>query len=63
MFQSKGGNKLFRNEIKNLKKLYKDLAPYVDKYEGKGEVTNKKDISEIEKINNDIIEIIAKSEI
>jgi len=62
VFQSKEVNKLFRNEIKNLKKLYKDLAPYVDKYEGKGEVTNKKDISEIEKINNDIIEIIGKSE-
>jgi len=62
VFQSKEVNKLFRNEIKNLKKLYKDLAPYVDKYEGKGEVTNKKDIAEIEKINNDIIEIIGKSE-
>ena len=62
VFQSKEVNKLFRNEIKNLKKLYKELAPYVDKYEGKGEVTNKKDISEIEKLNNKIMRIVAESE-
>ena len=62
MFQSKEVNKLFRDKIKDLKKLYKELAPYVDKYEGKGAVTNQKDISKIEEINNDIIEIIAKSE-
>ena len=62
VFQSKEVNKLFRNSIKDLKKLYKELGPYVDKYEGKGAVTNKKDISKIEEINNDIIEIIAKSE-
>ena len=62
VFQSKEVNKLFRNKIKDLKKLYKELGPYVDKYEGKGAVTNKKDISKIEEINNDIIEIIAKSE-
>ena len=62
VFQSKEVNKLFRDKIKDLKKLYKELAPYVDKYEGKGAVTNQKDISKIEEINNDIIEIIAKSE-
>ena len=62
VFQSKEVNKLFRNSIKDLKKLYKELGPYVDKYEGKGAVTNQKDISKIEEINNDIIEIIAKSE-
>ena len=62
VFQSKEVNKLFRNSIKDLKKLYKELGPYVDKYEGKGSITNQKDITAIEKINNDIIEIIAKSE-
>jgi hypothetical protein len=62
VFQSKEVNKLFRDKIKDLKKLYKELSPYVDKYEGKGAVTNKKDISKIEEINNDIIEIIGKSE-
>ena len=35
VFQSKEVNKLFRNSIKDLKKLYKELGPYVDKYEGK----------------------------
>jgi hypothetical protein len=62
VFQSKEVNKLFRNEIKNLKKLYKELSPLVNKYEGKGEVTNKEDIKTIESLNNKIMDIIAKSE-
>jgi hypothetical protein len=62
VFQSKEVNKLFRDKIKDLKKLYKELGPYVDKYEGKGAVTNEKDISKIEAINDEIMEIIAKSE-
>jgi hypothetical protein len=62
VFQSKEVNKLFRDKIKDLKKHYKDLAPLVDKYEGKGEVTNKIDLKKIEDINNEIIEIIGKSE-
>ena len=62
VFQSKEVNKLFRNSIKDLKKLYKELGPYVDKYEGKGAVINQKDISKIEDINNEIMEIIGKSE-
>ena len=62
VFQSKEVNKLFRDKIKDLKKHYKDLAPLVDKYEGKGEVTNKIDLKKIEDINNEIIEIVGKAE-
>ena len=62
VFQSTEVNKLYRTKIKELKKLYKDLSPLVDKYEGKGPVTNQKDIKTIESLNNKIMDIVAKSE-
>jgi hypothetical protein len=62
VFQSTEVNKLYRTKIGELKKLYKDLSPLVDKYEGKGPVTNQKDIKTIESLNNKIMDIVAKSE-
>ena len=62
VFQSTEVNKLYRTKIGELKKLYKDLSPLVDKYEGKGPVTNQKDIKTIESLNNRIMDIVAKSE-
>ena len=51
----------FYNAIAKLKPLYKDLGKYVDKYEGKGAVTNKKDIDAISKLNLDIMKIVTES--
>ena len=62
VFQSTEVNKLYRNKISQLKKLYKELAPLVDKYEGKGPVTNTKDIDTIESLNNKIMDIVAESQ-
>jgi len=62
VFQSRDLNTLFRNSINELKKQYKILSPLVDKYEGKGAVKNKKDIAIIEKANDNIMNIVAKSE-
>ena len=62
VFQSTEVNKLFRNKISELKKLYKELGPLVDKYEGKGPVTNEKDINKISKLNLDIMKIVTESE-
>ena len=62
VFQSKEINTLYRNKINELKKYYKELGPLVDKYEGKGPVTNEKDIKTIESLNNKIMDIVAKSE-
>jgi hypothetical protein len=62
VFQSTEVNKLFRNKISKLKKLYKELGPLVDKHEGKGRVTNEKDIKTIESLNNKIMNIVAESQ-
>ena len=62
VFQSKNVNKYFKGQIGELKKLYKELGPLVDKYEGKGRVTNQNDINKIESLNKQIMEIVAKSE-
>ena len=62
VFQSKNVNKYFKGQIGELKKLYKELGPLVDKYEGKGRVTNENDINKIESLNKQIMEIVAKSE-
>ena len=51
----------FYNAIAKLKPLYKDLGKYVDKYEGKGAVKNKKDIDAISKLNLDIMKIVTES--
>ena len=51
----------FYNAIAELKPLYKELGKYVDKYEGKGAVKNKKDIDAISKLNLDIMKIIGNS--
>ena len=51
----------FYNAISELKPLYKELGKYVDKYEGKGAVKNKKDIDAISKLNLDIMKIIGNS--
>ena len=51
----------FYNAIAELKPLYKELGKYVDKYEGKGAVKNKKDINAISKLNLDIMKIIGNS--
>jgi len=51
----------FYNAIAELKPLYKDLGKYVDKYEGKGAVKNKKDIDAISKLNLDIMKIVTES--
>ena len=51
----------FYNAIAELKPLYKKLGEYVDKYEGKGAVKNKKDIDAISKLNLDIMKIIGNS--
>ena len=51
----------FYNAIAELKPLYKKLGEYVDKYEGKGAVKNKKDINAISKLNLDIMKIIGNS--
>ena len=51
----------FYNSIAKLKPLYKKLGEYVDKYEGKGAVKNKKDINAISKLNLDIMKIIGNS--
>ena len=63
VFQSKNVNTLFRDSITDLKKQYQILSPLVDKYEGKGAVTNKEDAATIEAANNKIMDIVAKSEI
>ena len=62
VFQSKNVNKYFKGPIGELKKLYKELGPLVDKYEGKGRVTNENDINKIEFLNKQIMDIVAKSE-
>ena len=62
VFQSKNVNKYFKGQIGELKKLYKELGPLVDKYEGKGRVTNQKDVNKIESLNKQIMDIVAKSE-
>ena len=62
VFQSTEVNKFYKTKIGELKKLYKELAPLVDQYEGKGPVTNKKDIKTIESLNNKIMDVIAKAE-
>ena len=62
VFQSTEVNKFYKTKIGELKKLYKELAPLVDKYEGKGPVTNKKDINKISKLNLDIMKIVTESE-
>ena len=62
VFQSKNVNKYFKGQIGELKKLYKELGPLVDKYEGKGRVTNEKDVNKIESLNKQIMDIVAKSE-
>ena len=62
VFQSKDVNKLYRNKISELKKLYKELGPLVDKYEGKGPVTNEKDINKIANLNLKIMKIATDSE-
>ena len=62
VFQSKDVNKLYRTKINELKKLYKELGPLVDKYEGKGPVTNEKDINKISKLNLEIMKIVTESE-
>ena len=62
VFQSTEVNKFYKTKIGELKKLYKELAPLVNKYEGKGPVTNEKDIKTIESLNNEIMDVIAKSE-
>tara|TARA_A100001515_G_scaffold25431_1_gene19535 strand:- start:70 stop:2871 length:2802 start_codon:yes stop_codon:yes gene_type:complete len=62
VFQSTEVNKFYKTKIGELKKLYKELAPLVDQYEGKGPVTNEKDIKTIESLNNKIMDVIAKAE-
>jgi len=64
VFQSKDINQSggpFYSAIAELKPLYKKLGEYVDKYEGKGAVKNKKDIDAISKLNLDIMKIIGNS--
>ena len=51
----------FYNAIADLKPLYKKLGKYVDKYEGKGAVKDKKDIDAISKLNLDIMKIVGNS--
>ena len=62
VFQSKDVNTLYRNKISKLKNLYKELGPLVDKYEGKGPVTNEKDINKIANLNLKIMKIATDSE-
>jgi hypothetical protein len=65
VFQSKELNAQggpFYEAIGLLKEQYKTLAPLVDKYEGKGPVTNLKDKKIIEEANNKIMNIIAKTQ-
>ena len=62
VFQSKDVNKLYRNKIQNLKKLYKELGPLVNKYEGKGAVKNETDKNKIANLNLEIMKIVKESE-
>ena len=65
VFQSKELNAQggpFYEAIKDLKEQYKILNPLVNKYEGKGSVTNLKDKKIIEEANNKIMNIIAKTQ-
>jgi len=62
VFQSTEVNKFYKTKIGELKKLYKELAPLVDQYEGKGPVTNEKDINKISKLNLDIMKLVTESE-
>ena len=61
MFPSHDQGGPFYNAIAQLKPLYKELGKYVDKYEGKGAVKNKKDVNAIAKLNLDIMKIIGNS--
>ena len=65
VFQSKALNQKggpFYDLIKDLKEQYKILGPLVDKYEGKGRVTNLKDKKLIEAANKAITDIVAQSQ-
>ena len=65
VFQSKELNAQggpFYEAIGDLKEQYKILTPLVNKYEGKGPVTNLKDKKIIEEANNKIMNIIAKTQ-
>ena len=65
VFQSKDLNQKggpFYDLIKDLKEQYKILGPLVDKYEGKGRVTNLKDKKTIEAANKAITNIVAQSQ-
>ena len=65
VFQSKELNAQggpFYEAIGDLKEQYKILTPLVNKYEGKGPVTNLKDKKTIEEANNKIMNIIAKTQ-
>ena len=65
VFQSKDLNQKggpFYDLIKDLKEQYKILSPLVDKYEGKGRVTNLKDKKTIEAANKAITDIVARSQ-
>ena len=66
VFQSKDLNQKggpFYDLIKDLKVQYKILSPLVDKYEGKGRVTNLKDKKLIEDANNAIMKIVYQSQL
>ena len=65
VFQSKALNQKggpFYDLIKDLRKQYEILNPLVDKYEGKGRVTNKEDKKTIEAANKAITDIVARSQ-
>ena len=65
VFQSKALNQKggpFYDLISDLKEQYKILGPLVDKYEGKGRVTNLKDKKTIEAANKAITDIVAQSQ-
>jgi hypothetical protein len=65
VFQSKALNQKggpFYDLIKDLKEQYRILGPLVDKYEGKGRVTNKEDKKIIEAANKAITDIVAQSQ-
>jgi hypothetical protein len=65
VFQSKALNQKggpFYDLIKDLKEQYKILGPLVDKYEGKGRVTNLKDKKTIEAANKAITNLVAQSQ-
>jgi len=65
VFQSKDLNQKggpFYDLIKDLKEQYKILGPLVDKYEGKGRVTNLKDKKTIEAANKAITNLVAQSQ-